>query len=353
MNLGQIRSEIDKIDNQLLALLEDRMKLVHEVGKLKHQTGGSIYRPEREKEILTRLKTNHKGFLSGAAIEAIFLEIFATARHIEMPEKVAFLGPEGSFTHQAAESRFGAMGEYLSMSSIAAVFKAVETGRAKYGVVPIENNIEGIVGETLDLLGDGNLSIVAEMMLPIHHAFASNCEHIRDVKRIYSKDMAFGQCRDFFAEHMIEGVEKVLVESTAKAARLASEENDSAAVCSKIAAKIHDLPILFENIEDSANNKTRFVVISDYKNVVSNQDKTTILAKTQNRPGALFEFLSEFKNAGINLSKIESRPTGEGSGFSSWFFIDFDGHVDDPNVAQILEKHKNEIKWLGSYAKAL
>lgn len=350
MNIDSIREQIDAIDNKLLDLLESRMGLVQEIGRIKHQSGSAIYRPEREKEILTRLKA-HQGLLSGSAIEAIFLEIFATARHIEMPQRVAFLGPEGSFTHQAAESRFGAMGEYLSMNAIGAVFKAVESGRAKYGVVPIENNTDGVVGETLDLLGNGELTIVAEMMLPVHHAFASKSEHIRDIKRIYSKDIAFGQCRNFFVEHMLDAIEKVPVESTAKAAKLASMEDDSAAVCSHIAAKIYNLPVLFENIEDSHTNKTRFVVISNYKNAQSKQDKTTILAKTQNRPGALFEFLSEFNKAGINLVKIESRPTGVSEGFDSWFFIDFEGHIDDPQVAKIVEKYRSEIKWLGSYAR--
>lgn len=350
MNLDAIRRQIDRVDDQLLTLLEERMGLVHQVGRLKQQSGGVIYRPEREKAILERLK-QHKGLLNGAAIEAIFLEIFAAARHLELPERIAFLGPEGSFTHQAAESRFGALGEYLSMNAISAVFKAVESGRAKYGIVPIENNTDGVVGETLDLLGEGSLSIVAEMMLPIHHAFASRAEHIKEVKKVYSKDIAFGQCRDFFSEHMLENLDRIPVESTAKAARLASEDPAAAAICSHIAAKIYGLPVLFENIEDSHTNKTRFIVLSNYKNQPSGQDKTTILAKTANRPGALFEFLEEFNRAGINLTKIESRPSGEGEGFSSWFYIDFEGHCDDAAVSPILERHQTEIKWLGSYAR--
>jgi chorismate mutase/prephenate dehydratase len=350
MNLEQCRDRIDTIDDQLIALLEERMEIVHQVGEYKRATGGAIYRPEREKAILERMKSKADR-LSDSAVEAIFLEIFAVSRHLELPECIAYLGPQGSFTHQAAESRFGAMGEYLSMNSIAAVFKSVQAGRAKYGVVPIENNTDGVVGETLDLLGASELSVVAEMMLPIHHAFGSKTDHLKSIKRIYSKDIAFGQCRKFLAEYSLEDMERIPVESTAKAARLAAEDPQSAVICSHIAAKIYGLPILFENIEDSHTNKTRFVVISDYKNVPSGQDKTTILAKTANRPGALFSFLKEFNEAGLNLTKIESRPSGEDGGFSSWFYIDFEGHCDDPRVAPILARHEGEIKWLGSYAR--
>lgn len=350
MNLDWCRERIDAIDDQLVTLLEERMGIVKEVGELKRATGGAIYRPEREKAILERMKSKAQ-LLSPSAIDAIFMEIFAVSRHLELPECIAYLGPQGSFTHQAAESRFGAMGEYLSMNSISAVFKSIEAKRGKYGVVPIENNTDGVVGETLDLLGCSDLCIVAEMMLPIHHAFASKADHLKSIKRIYSKDIAFGQCRNFLAEYSLEETERIPVESTAKAARMAAEDPESAAICSHIAAKIYGLPILFENIEDSHENKTRFVVISDYKNVPSGQDKTTILAKTANRPGALFAFLKEFNEAGLNLTKIESRPSGEDGGFNSWFYIDFEGHCDDERVAPILARHQDEIKWLGSYAR--
>ncbi len=350
MNLEQCRERIDAIDDQLITLLEERMGIVHQVGEYKRATGGAIYRPEREKAILERMKSQASR-LSDGAIEAIFLEIFAVSRHLELPECIAYLGPQGSFTHQAAESRFGAMGEYLSMNSIGAIFKSVQAGRAKYGVVPIENNTDGVVGETLDRLGGSELSVVAEMMLPIHHAFGSKADHLRSIERIYSKDIAFGQCRNFLAEYSLEDMERIPVESTAKAARLAAEDPKSAAICSHIAAKIYGLPILFENIEDSHTNKTRFVVISDYKNVPSGQDKTTILAKTANRPGALLALLREFHEAGINLTKIESRPSREDGGFSSWFYIDFEGHCDDDRVAPVLARRSGEIKWLGSYAR--
>ncbi len=351
--LDTLREKIDAIDNQMVDLLNERMGIVKEVGDLKKSTGGSIYRPEREKAILARLEKRSKGkALNKSAIEAIFLEIFAVSRNLELPEKVAYLGPEGSYTHQAAESRFGAMSEYLSMNSIRSVFNAIENKIAKYGVVPIENNTDGIVGETLDLLGSSeSVKIVAELKIGIHHSFASKTEDLKGIQRIYSKDIAFGQCRSFLSEYSLEGVELIPVESTAKAAKLAAKEEGSAAICSHIASKLYDLPILFENIEDNHTNQTRFVVMSDYENIQSGCDKTTILAKTPDEAGALAKFLTDFHESGINLTKIESRPIRNEKDFSSWFYIDFEGHIEDGNVREVLDKREDHIKWLGSYAK--
>lgn len=355
MTLDDLRVEIDSLDDQLLNILNARMDVVKKVGDLKSQTGGAIYRPERERAIIERLKNNNNGLLNSAAIEAIYLEIFAVSRNLELPEKVAYLGPEGSYTHQAAESRFGAMSDYLSMTNIDSVFHAVEAGRAKYGVVPIENNTDGIVGETLDMLGVSKLKIVAEMMMPIHHTFASSCDDLKDIKRIYSKDIAFGQCRQFLSEYHLQNVERFPVESTAKAAMLASQEPNSAAICSHIAAKLYTVPILFENIEDSQNNKTRFIIISDFVNHRSGDDKTSVFAAIpgSDKPGALMYFLKDFYDAGINLTKIESRPVTSVSDFSFWFFIDFEGHYEDEKVQQLLQKYPHELKWLGSYAQGV
>ncbi len=351
MQLESLRGEIDKCDNEILNLLNKRMEIVKTIGELKKESKAPIYRPERERSILERLKRQNRGLLTASAIEAIFLEIFAVSRNLELPERVAYLGPEGSFTHQAAESRFGAMSEYMPMSSIRAVFQAVESKRAKYAVVPIENNTEGIVGETLDLLGSSELKIVAETQLEIHHSFASNCEKLSDIKKIYSKDIAFGQCKKFLIEHSLESVELIPVESTAKAAKMASIEPNSAAICSHIASKLYGIPTLFENIEDNHNNKTRFLILSDFKNGRSSHDKTSILAKLSDKPGSLVKFLQDFQENNINLTKIESRPSKDGNEFSYWFFIDFNGHFDDENVKSIFETHKNQIKWLGSYVR--
>ena len=354
--LEACREAIDAIDDRLLELINERMKIVERVGEIKNESGAPIYRPEREKAILDRLAERNEaigGLLNASAIEAIFLEIFAVARNLELPERIAYLGPEGTFTHQAAESRFGAMSEYLPMHTISGVFKAIESGRAKFGVVPIESRQDGVVGETLDLLAASPMKIVAELYMPIHMTFATKATHLDGIERIYSKDKGFGQCREFLREHGLDDVEQIPVESTAKAAILAAEDPHSAAICSHIAAKLYGVPMMFENIEDVTDNTTRFVILSDFKNEPSGRDKTSILARLKNagEAGALVHFLQDFDAHKINLSKIESRPARADDGFGYWFFIDFYGHIDDANVQTVIERHCDEISWLGSYVK--
>lgn len=350
--LDLLRQQIDHIDADLLDLLNKRMKLVNEIGKLKQISGGAIYRPERERAILERLAGINTGMLNRQAIEAIFMEIFAVSRNLELPEKVCYLGPEGSFTHQAAEIRFGAMTDYIPLQNIKSVFESVSTGRASYGVVPIENNQEGMVMECVHCLASEDISIVAEIPLPIHFAFASLNENTKDIKRIYSKDIAFRQCKKFLDEYFSGKAELIAVESTSKAARMASEEPGSAALCSPVAARLYQLPLLFENVEDSASNATRFFIISkDIVNQVSGKDKTTIFARTADKPGSLAALLRDFQEHNINLSKIESYPAKGGQNFKYWFLIEFDGHRQDENVSLLLNKHPDSIKWLGSYAK--
>src|SRR5210317_949163 len=267
-SLEELRKKIDSIDNSLIDILNERMSIIKEVGEYKKTSKSAIYRPEREKSIIERLYNNHRGLLNKAAIEAIFLEIFAISRNFELPELVSYLGPEGSFTHQAAESRFGAMSQYLALDSIRSVFSAVNTGRARFGVVPLENNQEGVVSETIDLLGKTDLHVTAEVPLPIHFAFATTCENVAEVKRIYSKDIGFKQCKKFLRESFNGSkVEYIPVNSTSKAAQIALTEEGSAAMCSHIAARMHNVPILFDNVEDSTDNFTRFLIISkDIKN---------------------------------------------------------------------------------------
>ncbi|RXJ91223.1 chorismate mutase [Arcobacter sp. CECT 8983] len=349
VGLKELRDKLDSIDDTLLELVNERMELVHQVGLLKAQSGGAIYRPEREKAIIDRLESLNKGKLNRAAIEALFLEIFAISRNIELPENVAYLGPEGSFTHQAAEGRFGAMSSYVSISSIKGIFREVDTKKAKFGVVPIENSSNGIVTDTINCLKKYNLKIVAEVVLDIHHTLASTCDKIENIKRIYSKDIAFEQCRKFLTNFGLDEVELIPIESTTKAAKLAANEPYSAAICPHVGAKLHNLPILFENIEDKDNNKTRFFIISDFENAQSGNDKTSILVEFPDRQGALVEFLTDFNNSGINLTKIKSHIV-EGN---SIFFIDFDGHQLDDNVKDVLEKHKDTVKILGSYVKEI
>ena len=352
--LADCRVAIDSIDDEVLKLLNKRMQVVERVGEIKSDTGGAIYRPEREKEIiqrLTKLSKEENGLLTEAAIEALFLELFAVSRNLELPERIAYLGPEGSFTHQAAESRFGAMSDYLSLGSIHSVFKTLESKRAKFGVVPIENSRDGIVGETLDLLSKSSMKIVAELYMPIHMSFATRATKLENITKIYSKDKGFGQCREFLSEHGFENVEQIPVESTAKAAILASEDENSAAICSHIAAKLYSVPTFFDDIEDDIGSQTRFVILSDFKNDRSATDKTSILVRLEDakKAGSLVHFLQDFDDAEINLSKIESRPSKDEDGFGYWFYIDFYGHIDDNKIQEVLSKHDSEVTWLGSY----
>jgi len=354
--LDDCRDAIDTIDNALLELLNKRMKVVERVGEIKHDSGTAVYRPEREKDIIDRLTALSKesdGILNKSAIEAIFLEVFAVSRNLELPERIAYLGPEGSFTHQAAESRFGAMSDYLSLGSIHSVFKTLEAGRAKFGVVPIENSRDGIVGETLDLLAKSSVKIVAELYMPIHMAFASKATKLEDITKIYSKDKGFGQCREFLSQHGFLNVEQIPVESTAKAAILAAEDPTAGAICAHIAAKLYNVPTMFENIEDEHDSSTRFVILSDFKNSPSEHDKTSILVRLKDavEAGSLVHFLQDFDNENINMSKIESRPSKDKGGFGYWFYIDFYGHIDDSNIQKVLSKHVGEVTWLGSYVK--
>lgn len=350
--LLELRNQLDNIDNKLLDLLNQRMEIVHKVGTLKAKSGGAIYRPDREKAIIERLdKINQgkKGFLNRSAIEALFLEIFAISRNIELPENVGYLGPQGSFTHQAAESRFGAMSSYVSVSSIKGIFKELSSKKIKFGVVPIENSSNGIVNDTINGFTNYDSKIVAEVILNIHHTLATTCDKISEIKKIYSKDIAFDQCRRFLTNFGLDEVELIPVESTTKAAKLAANEPNSAAICAHVAAKLYNLPILFENIEDKDNNKTRFFILSDFENSPSGNDKTSILVNLPDEQGRLVRFLNDFDNARINLTKIKSHIV-EGN---SIFFIDFDGHKDDENVKIVLEKHKNSVKILGSYIKEI
>jgi len=350
MTLEELRQKIDEVDNKLLKLYNERLEYVLKVGELKNTTNSPIYRPEREKEILERLKKINKemgGKLSDKAIEALFLEMFSVARNYELAERVAYLGPEASFTHQAAEQKFGALGNYVPISSIKGVFREVASGNAKFGVVPIENSFNGIVSDTIGCLSDYNLKIVAEVVLDVHHVFASTQDDLKKIKKIYSKDIAFGQCKNFLEDFGLDVIELIPVESTAKAAQLAKEDNESAAICAEVAAKMYDIPIQFKNIEDDGNNKTRFFIISDFENEPSGNDKTTILAQLPNRPGALVDFLLDFKAKEIDLTKIKSHIVGG----VSIFFLEFNGHKNDEKIQDIFKKHEKSIKFLGSYVK--
>ncbi len=350
-DLLKLRNEIDKIDNEILTLLNRRMQIVKNVGELKNRDDSPIYRPEREKEIIQRLTelSNHQnGLLQKDDIEAIFLEIFAVSRTLERRERIAFLGPIGTYTHQAAESRFGANARYLPVMNIEGVFKAVANKEAKYGVVPIENNTEGVVGITLDSLKKYGVKIVSEVCMDIHHSFASLCDDVTKIKRVYSHPQGYNQCLNFLEMHGLLDVEFIPTKSTAEAADISSKDPEGGAICSKIAAKIYNVPLLFEKIEDNKANRTRFIIISDFKTQKSGDDKTSVIAKTSHKTGALFELLKKFKDKNINLLKIESRPNKDDT-FNTWFYIDFEGHIDDENIKEIIKEYN--MIWLGSYLK--
>jgi len=347
MTLDELRNNIDNIDDTLLKLYNERMEYVHQVGELKNTMGAPIYRPEREQAILNRLKSQNSGKLTDSAIDALFLEMFAVARNLELPEAIAYLGPEASFTHQAAESKFGALSAYFPISTIKGVFREVSNGKAKFGVIPIENSSNGIVSDTISCLNSYNLKIIAEVVVEIHHVFASSTDNLKDIAKIYSKDIAFGQCQNFLTDFSFDEIEQIPVDSTAKAAKLAVDNKNSAAICSAVAAKIYNLPVRFENIEDKQNNKTRFFIVSDFENAPSGNDKTSLLVRLPNTPGSLVDFLNDFERRKINLTKIKSHIV-EGD---SIFFIEFNGHSKDLEIQSIIKKHGDNIKVLGSYVK--
>jgi chorismate mutase/prephenate dehydratase len=354
--LAELRELIDKLDSQMLTLLNQRMDVVKQVGDLKKQTNALIYRPEREKQILDRLTALNQmqnGLLNNTAIDAIFMEIFAASRNLELPERVAYLGPEGSFTHQAAESRFGYLSDYIPLKNIRAVFESVVTERARFGVVPIENNQEGFVDETIDFLNEFEVNIVAEIVMPIHHTFASKSEKLSDIKYIYSKDIAFQQCKNFLANYFQDSQAQLLpVESTSKAAQMAGEQANSAAICSGVAAKLFRVPILFENIEDSPHNQTRFYVLAhNFQNQPSGNDKSTLLVNLPNTAGSLANFLQMFNTLQINMTKIESRPNKSDKNFSTWFYIETDGHAQEAPLKHIITENTQSIRVAGSYVK--
>ncbi|KGI56577.1 prephenate dehydratase [Campylobacter sp. MIT 97-5078] len=352
MNLEDLRAKIDEIDNEILKLLGKRMSYVKSVGELKYKNKGQIYRPERELAIIKRLKSlNQQSLLDEEAIEAIYQEIFAVSRNLEKPQSVAYLGPEGSYTHQAAQARFGTMSVYRALATIEDVFKELANKEVNYAVVPIENNTEGAVGITMDCLAKfKEIKIFGELYMDIHHSFVSLNDDLKQIKRIYSQPQGYNQCHNFIQSHNLNEIEFIASKSTANAAFLASKDEYSAAICSKIAAKLYKVPVLFEKIEDNAANRTRFLILNENKFPQMPNCKTSILAHTADKPGALFDLLSSFKKENINIYRLESRPV-KSKDFLHSFYIDFEGHIDDAIVQKAIGSLK-ELVWLGSYLKA-
>lgn len=355
MEIDDWRKKIDELDRHILESLNKRASLAKEIGHLKNKTGKDFYIPHREKNVITNIINHNKGkLLANSAVEAIYREILNACRSLETRLKVAFFGPEATFTHQAALKNFGAATDYIPVKSIGDVFTEVERMRADYGVVPVENSTEGVVNHTLDMFIESDLVICAEINMQIEECLLSKCSKISDVKRIYSHFQPLAQSRNWL-EQNLPGVPVVeMTSSTSEAAKIAAREKGSAAIASRVAANMYKLDILASGIEDNRENFTRFLVIGRSPADVSGHDKTSIMFSIKDKVGALHDMLNSFKKEKINLTKIESRPTKK----KAWeyiFFIDFIGHISEPKVQRALkqlEKNCMFLKVLGSYPRA-
>lgn len=349
MKLKKLRNKIDSIDEQITRLLNLRAEVTLEVAKIKQKSGSSLYSPDREREVLRRLALVNKGPLSSSALEAIYREVMSTSLSLGKPLKVAYLGPEASFSHLAALKRFGSQVEFIPCDSISDAFLEVEKDTADYGVVPIENSIEGAVSYTLDMFVDSDLKICAQIILDIAHNLLANYPKGK-IRRVYSNPNVFGQCRIWLQENL-PCAESVEVSSTTRAAQIAAKEKNSACIASLLAAKIYKLRVVASDIEDSPHNVTRFLVIGKSGAGATSHDKTSVLFSIKDRIGALHDMLLPFKKYGINLTKIESRPSKKRA-WDYYFFVDLHGHSDSPKVKKALaelDKKCKFLKVLGSY----
>lgn len=349
MNLDELRQRIDALDSNILELLNERAKCALDIGEIKRSTDAVYYVPEREKQVYDRLKDKNPGPLPEKAIHAIYREVMSSIRALEKRISVAFLGPRDTFSHMAAMRVFGATAEYMPLPTMPDIFTEVERKRIDYGILPVESSMGGGVTDTLDRFVSSDLNIVNEVLLRIKQNLLANCP-MSEIKRVYSKDNAFVQCRNWIRANL-PGVKTIDVSSTAEAARMAADEPGTAAIASALAADTYNLDILVSSIEDMPNNYTRFFVVGYQKAKPTGKDKTSILTAVKDRPGALYNLLLPFSEFGVNLTRIESRPSRR----KAWeyvFFIDVLGHVEDPKLAHVLEKvaeHCTELKVLGSY----
>lgn len=349
MSLESLRKKIDTVDEKLVKLLNERTRYALEIGKLKSKEGKGIYVPVREKAVLARVAGMNQGPLPKKSLQAVYREIMSAALSLEKPLKVAYMGPPSTFSHQAARSRFGGSVDYLSCEAISDVFDAVEKQMADYGVVPVENSTEGAVTHTLDRLTETSLKITAELYVAISNCLLARIPRER-IERLYSHPQVFGQCRQWVKREM-SGVELIPVASTAKAAELASRESNAGALAGRLAAEIYGLTVLEPDVQDLSGNTTRFLVIGNDVNKPSGNDKTSLLFAVQHRTGTLYGALESFKKFGLNMTKIESRPS-RGKRWEYFFFVDVEGHADDVRVKKALNdiaRHCLLITVLGSY----
>jgi chorismate mutase/prephenate dehydratase len=349
MSLNKLRSKINALDARIVQLLNTRADVILAVAQEKARKGLSVYSPDREQEVLRRVTALSKGPLDREGVQAIYREIMSASLALEKPLKIAYLGPEASFTHLASLKRFGSRVEYVACESIAGVFSEVHRGRADFGVVPVENSIEGAVSHTLDMFVDTDLQMCAQIMLDVSHNLLARCS-LAQVKKVYSNPQVFGQCRQWLQVHLPHA-DLVDAASTTRAAQIAAREKNAASIASLLAAKVYGLKVLAKDIEDSPHNVTRFMVIGTQEALPTGNDKTSIMFSIKDRVGALHQMLMPFKAHRINLTKIESRPSKK----KAWeyvFFVDFIGHRNDARVKKALaalEPQCNFLKILGSY----
>lgn len=351
MDLDSLREQIDNVDKEIIAFLNKRVQLACEVGHIKRKSGQAIYVPSREEEVFRKLCEQNKGPINDKAVRAIYREIISAAIASEKQTLVAYLGPEGTYTQQAAMKNFGSSIEYLPLNSVPDVFTAVKRGDADYGVVPIENSTQGTVLSALDMLMETDLTIVTQIYLEISHCLISYAP-LKEITSVHSKDNALGQCRQWLSR-MLPGVELVESASTAAAVRYAAENHQAAAIASRVAAQLYGVPIVKENIMDKTDNVTRFLVIGKdpTPRLGDKRDKTSIVFSLHDEPGALLKALLSFSSRGINLCKIESRPSRR-KVWDYLFYVDIIGHKDDPDVRDALEELKRMcpiFRLLGSY----
>ncbi len=351
LNLEKNRRRIDAIDSEILKLLNNRADLAVEIARIKREANLKFHSPEREKAIITRITALNKGPFPNDALKVIFREIISASLALEQPLKVAYFGPEGTFTHLAALRHFGHSANYIPVSTIKGIFDAVESGETDYGLVPIENSNEGVVSSTLDMFMDYDLKISAEVLLEVSQNLMSKSGDRKKVRKIYSHQQPIAQCKAWL-ESKMPGIPLYESTSTAKAAELASKNPEAAAIASEMAARLYDLRIIEKHIEDRKNNFTRFLVIAKTYPSRTGHDKTSILCSVKDRPGALYDMLLPFGKSRLNLTKIESRPSKR----KAWeyiFFVDLEGHIEDKKVTEALDNVRDKclyLKHLGSYA---
>jgi chorismate mutase/prephenate dehydratase len=345
-NLKILRQQIDTLDDQILDLLNRRADVVVAVGKAKDEKRGEYYVPSREKAIFERLLSGNKGPFPDEGVRRVFREIISASLSLEQPLKVAFLGPQATYTHVAAMQQFGFSAQLVPLKSISSIFEEVSRGRASYGVVPVENSNEGVVSHTLDMFMSSDLKIIAEILLPVSHDLLNLSGQTADVQ-------AIGQCRTWLEENLPD-IPLVDASSTASAAQQAAEDASVAAIASETAASLYGLRVVEHKIEDNRNNFTRFLVIGNEMQSPSDNDKTSIMFSVKDQAGILYHMLEPFSKRDINLAKIESRPM-KGKAWEYIFFLDMVGHVEDKDISDAVEELRTccqFLKILGSYPKA-